>query len=238
MRLLVYHIKGKIIEAIFTIFLPQPRKKLGERFVKRWYLVAFNLLIFSSRFCPLLENVSPVARTSFCVVFVTCVSWFFNKLLVRCNKLWSLLHLTDRQPIMDRPWLPRWHMSEWCGCTPHGVGVTYSVWQPLLWPFSPHYFEHRIALLYAVHKDRKSGKSDRSNNKWMLDMLFTLHNFCVTLKAKSLGEMVTFKNKYELWKWVLFYFRFRSTALSLYAASLLKSRLVSLEDVNMAAFGK
>ena len=49
LRLLVYHIKGKIIEG----------------FVKLWYFVAFKLLIFSSRLCPLLENVSPVVRTFF-----------------------------------------------------------------------------------------------------------------------------------------------------------------------------
>ena len=49
MRILVYHIKGKIIEAIFTIFLPQLSKKLGERIVKLSYFVAFKLLISSSR---------------------------------------------------------------------------------------------------------------------------------------------------------------------------------------------
>ena len=53
MRLFVYHMRGKIIEG----------------FVKLWYFVAFKLLIFSSRLCPLLENVSPVVRTSFCVLF-------------------------------------------------------------------------------------------------------------------------------------------------------------------------
>ena len=44
LRLFVYHMNGKIIEG----------------FIKLWYFVAFKLLIFSSRFCPLLENVSPV----------------------------------------------------------------------------------------------------------------------------------------------------------------------------------
>ena len=58
MRLLVYHIKGKIIEG----------------FVKLWYFVAFKLLIFSSRLCQLLENVSQVVRTSFCVFVLSCVS--------------------------------------------------------------------------------------------------------------------------------------------------------------------
>ena len=69
-----YHIKGKIIEAMFTIFLPHLSKELGERFVKLWYFVAFKLLIFSPRLCPSLEIVSPVVRTSFCVFVLTCVS--------------------------------------------------------------------------------------------------------------------------------------------------------------------
>ena len=50
----VYHIKGKIIEAIFIIFLPQ---------------LSFLVAHFSPRLCTLLENVSPVVRTSFCVFF-------------------------------------------------------------------------------------------------------------------------------------------------------------------------
>ena len=55
LRLLVYHIKGKIIVG----------------FVDLWYFVAFKLLIFSSRLCPLLENFSPVVRTFlFSLVFL------------------------------------------------------------------------------------------------------------------------------------------------------------------------
>ena len=58
LRLLVYHTKGKIIEG----------------FVDLWYFVAFKLLIFSSRLCPLLENFNPVVRTFLCGFVLTCVS--------------------------------------------------------------------------------------------------------------------------------------------------------------------
>ena len=74
---------------LFATSLHQLGIKLGESFVKVWYFVALKFLIFSSRLCPLMKNVSPVVCTSFCVFGFTGVFWFLNKLFIDFNKAGS-----------------------------------------------------------------------------------------------------------------------------------------------------
>ena len=50
------------------------KRKIIEGFVDLWYFVAFKLLIFPSRLCPLLENFCPVVRTFLCGFVLTYVS--------------------------------------------------------------------------------------------------------------------------------------------------------------------
>ena len=56
-------------KALAITCLSHEGQKLGERFVKLWNFLAFNLLIFSTRLCPLIDNVSPEAILLFAFFF-------------------------------------------------------------------------------------------------------------------------------------------------------------------------